>query len=145
MDSLPYNVCSEEISREQVVILVKLLTLSESTECIVSACTLYLRRKMFAEAVSLLESFAFSPELHARLFFMILTALIENRAVSSFSEHLRNNMPSKFTVMELSRLLQNCEGNTPSGDAFTTGDRTILFGHFEPMLQVLLEREGTEM
>ena len=115
--------------------------LPETISGTMEACKLLLENDLFSEAIDLLDDHAVSSALHDRLFFMIVTTLIEKSNLDSFSTRLSETIPSNFTADDLCNLMKAYEDQTNPTDVFTSTERTTSIGDLEPLISVLFSRE----
>lgn len=132
-----YRANEQKVEKERVNVLVELLLITETLTGITEACKLLLANGLYSEAIDLLDSDISSPPLNDRLFFMILTTLIEKSSFAGFSARLCERIPENFTADELFTLMKAFEDHTNSTDVFVSGKCSTSLGDIEPLLSVL--------
>lgn len=142
---LPYRNCTQQLTEDQVKILVELILLPGKPDGILEALNLYLENKLYKEAVTLLDSHSDDSELHYRLFYMILSTFIEEGPLGEYSQRLSLMLPTRFRLAEFCNLVKGFEDASQSIDVFSSGDRTASCEDMQPLLCKLVERGNGSM
>lgn len=103
-------------------------------------CKLLLENDRYDEAIDLLDSDVGSTAIHDRLFYMIITTVIEKGWLGRFSHRLSANIPSTFTADDLCNLISAFENDTNPTDVFASEEKTTVLEDLEPLFSRLLNK-----
>ena len=102
-------------------------------------CKLLLENDRYDEAIDLLDSDVGPAAIHNRLFFLVITTIIEKGWLGRFSHRLSTKIPSTFTADDLCSLITAFENDTNPTDVFASEEKTTVLEDLEPLFSKLLK------
>ena len=98
-----------------------------------------LENDLCGEAIDLLDSSAVPTAIYDRLFYMIITTLMEKGCLGRFSHKLSEKIPSNFKADDLCNLMKAFEDSTNPTDVFAFEGKTTVLGDLEPLFNMLFK------
>ena len=124
------------MKEEHLKVLAELILLSDRSDKVVQACTIYLECGLREHAIRLLATNADDSDLHYSLFYCIVTSLVKDSAIGQHSDILCHYIPSNFLLPDFCHVIRGFEDQSQTCDVF--GNREVSLADMEPLLRELM-------